>query len=424
MKKQHNPKSQRKTSLMFDRDLWREIFQSIQKNKLRSILSGFTISFAILIFTLLFGIANGLQNTFESFFVKDASNAIFIRTGKTSKPYKGNQTGKRIQLANEDFDFLKIKNEAKIEHASGRIFKNFNVAYKSNRNNYNIRAVHPAHQFIEKSLMTRGRYINLADLQNTRKVAVIGKMVSDDLFQNKPAVGKYIQMQGIAFQIVGVFEEASDDNENRMIYIPINTAQSIYEKNDEINEINLTYNPSMNYEEALDFGYLLKKQLQQRLTVAPTDQRAIRIQNNAEGKKGIDQMMFVIGILILFIGFGTLIAGIVGISNIMIYIVKERTKELGIRKVLGASPRAIVSLILLEAISITSLAGYLGIFIGMGALNFIDDKLEAYFVKDPHVDTPLLIAAVIVLIVAGCIAGYMPAKRASKIKPIVALRAE
>jgi putative ABC transport system permease protein len=409
---------------MFDRDLWREIFQSIRKNKLRSILSGFTISFAILIFTLLFGIANGLQNTFESFFVNDASNAIFVRTGKTSKPYKGNQTGKRIQLSNEDFDFLKNKNEKKIEYASGRIYKNFNVSYKSNRNNYNIRAVHPEHQFIEKSLMTRGRYINQSDLKDTRKVAVIGKMVSDDLFQNKPAIGKHIQLQGIAFKVVGVFEEESDDTENRIVYIPIRTAQSIYEKNDDINDISLTYNPKMNYEEALDFGYDIKKQLQERLSVAPTDQRAIRIQNNAEGKKGIDQLMFVIGILILFIGFGTLIAGIVGISNIMIYIVKERTKELGIRKVLGASPRAIVSLILLEAISITSLAGYLGIFIGIGALNFIDDKLEDYFIKDPHVDTPIVVGAVVVLVIAGCIAGYVPAKRASKIKPIVALRAE
>lgn len=409
---------------MFDRDLWREIFQSIQKNKLRSILSGFTISFAILIFTLLFGIANGLQNTFESFFVSNASNAITIRTGKTSKPYKGNQSGKKIQLSNADFEFLKKKNASKIEYSSGRIYKNFRVSHHNEHRNYNIKAVHPQHQFIEKSSMTRGRFINTSDLHNARKVAVIGKKVSDDLLQNKFPIGKYIQMQGIAFKIVGVFEEADDDNENSVIYIPLNTAQNLYEKNDYLNEISLTYNPTMNYEEALDFGYLIKKQLQERLTVAPKDQRAIRIRNNAEGKKGIDQLMFVIGILILFIGFGTLIAGIVGISNIMVYIVKERTKELGIRKVLGASPRAIVSLILLEAISITSLAGYLGIFIGIGALNLIDDKLEAYFIQDPHVDTPIVVGAVIVLIIAGAIAGYVPAKRASQIKPIVALRTE
>ena len=409
---------------MFDRDLWREIFQSIQKNKLRSILSGFTISFAILIFTLLFGIANGLQNTFESFFVSNASNAITIRTGKTSKPYKGNQSGKKIQLSNADFEFLKKKNASKIEYSSGRIYKNFRVSHHNEHRNYNIKAVHPEHQFIEKSSMTRGRFINTSDLHNARKVAVIGKKVSDDLLQNKFPIGKYIQMQGIAFKIVGVFEEADDDNENSVIYIPLNTAQNLYEKNNYLNEISLTYNPTMNYEEALDFGYLIKKQLQERLTVAPKDQRAIRIRNNAEGKKGIDQLMFVIGILILFIGFGTLTAGIVGISNIMVYIVKERTKELGIRKVLGASPRAIVSLILLEAISITSLAGYLGIFIGIGALNLIDDKLEAYFIQDPHVDTPIVVGAVIVLIIAGAIAGYIPAKRASQIKPIVALRTE
>ena len=194
-------------------------------------VAGLRVDFA----TLLNSVANMVSEFTEKqqhdFFVSNASNAITIRTGKTSKPYKGNQSGKKIQLSNADFEFLKNKNASKIEYSSGRIDKNFNISFKSNRNNYNIRAIHPEHQFIEKSLMTRGRYINQSDLKNTRKVAVIGKMVSDDLFQNKPAVGKYIQMQGIAFQIVGVFEEASDDNENRMIYIPINTAQSIYEKN-------------------------------------------------------------------------------------------------------------------------------------------------------------------------------------------------
>lgn len=273
-------------------------------------------------------------------------------------------------------------------------------------------------------MITNGRYINQGDVNNNLKVAVIGKLVKEDLFKNKYPVGKYINLHGISFKVIGVFEEETDDNENRIIYIPITTAQSLYQKNDYVNAINLTYNPKMNYDEALAFGTQITKQLKEQLSIAPKDQSAIRVQNYAEGKKSSDQMMFVLGLLILFIGSGTLIAGIVGISNIMVYIVKERTKELGIRKVLGASPRSIIGLILIESITITSLAGYLGMLIGMGTLYLIGDSFEKYFITDPSVENHIVITAVIVLIISGCIAGYLPAKRASEIKPIVALRAE
>ncbi|MFC2109916.1 ABC transporter permease [Bacteroidota bacterium] len=409
---------------MFGKNLWSEIFQSISKNKLRSILSGFTITFAILIFTLLFGIANGLSNTFQSFFLNDASNAIFVNVGKTSKPYKGKQTGRRVKLSNKEFDYLKDKNGDKIEYATARIYKQFDVSYKGKRNNYSIRAVHPDHQFVEQSIITAGRYLNLADLHNNLKVAVIGKLVREDLFQNKKAIGKFININGIAFKIIGVFEEETDDNENRIIYMPVITAQSLYQKNDYISSINLTYNPKMDYDQAINFGTLITNQLKEKLSIAPKDQSAIRVRNYAEARKDTDQMMFVLGILIVFIGMGTLIAGIVGISNIMVYIVKERTKELGIRKVLGASPNSIVGLILLEAITITSLAGYLGMLIGMGALHLIGDSFEKYFITDPSVEKSVVISAVIILIISGCIAGYLPAKKASQIKPIVALRSE
>lgn len=409
---------------MFDKDVWSEIFQSIRKNKLRSVLSGFTITFAILIFTLLFGIANGLQNTFQVFFADDATNAIFIRSGNTSKPYKGNQTGKRIQFTNKDFDFLKNKNKDKIEFITSRVYKSFTASYLNNKNNYPIRAVHPDHQFIEKSIITQGRFINQSDIKNNLKVAIIGRKVYNDLFNNKIALGKYINLEGLAFQVVGVFEDNGNATEERIIYIPISTAQKIYGNDEYINEINLTYDPKMNYTEAMAFGVLLREQLKKRFSISPKDQAAIRIRNIAEEKKGVDQMVYVLGILVFFIGFGTLIAGIVGISNIMVYIVKERTKELGIRKVLGASPKSIVSLIILECVTITSFAGYLGMLLGMGALYFIGDSLEAYFITDPSVNTSIVIGAMIVLVIAGTIAGYLPAKKASEIKPIVALRAE
>lgn len=409
---------------MFEKDLWNEIFQSIRKNKLRSMLSGFTIAFAILIFTLLFGMANGLKNTFESFFLDDATNLIYIRSGKTSLPYKGNQTDKKINFSNKDYEHVKSHYQEKIEFITARIFKKFTAAYKGNKDSYTIRAVHPDHQYLENTNVTFGRFLNVADLQHKLKYVVIGRLVAKDLFENKNPIGKYLSLQGVSFKVVGVFEDSGGDNEERVIYMPVSTAQSTFSDNDYVNEINLTYKPKMNFEQAIAFSVLLEKELKERFSVAPKDQRAIRIRNTADSMKKTNQMLFVLGVLILFIGFGTLIAGVVGISNILVYIVKERTKELGIRKVLGAEPKSIVGMILLESILITILAGYMGMFLGMSALQLIGDRLTDYFITDPSVDYGIVIGATLVLILSGAVAGYVPAQKAAKIKPIVALRNE
>ena len=204
--------------------------------------------------------------------------------------------------------------------------------------------------------------------------------------------------------------------------MPVSTAQQIYGNNDHIDQINLTYNPDMDFDAAIGFSNLLTKKLKDRFMVSQNDQRAIRVRNLANESKAVDQMTFILGILVLVIGFGTLIAGIVGISNIMIFIVKERTKEIGIRKALGASPSSIILIILLESILITIIAGFLGLFLGMGILELIGPSLEDYFIKDPYVSINLVIGATFTLIVAGGLAGYLPAKKASRIKPIVALR--
>ncbi|MDA0357446.1 MAG: ABC transporter permease [Bacteroidetes bacterium] len=409
---------------MFDLDLWREIFQSISKNKLRSVLTGFTVTFAILLFTILFGIANGLNNTFKEAFVDDAANSIFLLSGKTSKAYKGLQAGRRIQFKNEDFDYVGESYDSKIEFLSARVYKSFQASYKNERSAYSVRGVHPDHQFLEKTKIKDGRYLNQRDMQEETKVAVIGRLVEKDLFLKESALGKFINLSGVQYKVVGVFTDDGGDNEERLIYLPITTAQKIYGNNDYIDQINLTYNPEMNYDQAIAFGNDIIRDLQKRFSINPTDQNAIRVRNYANGSKGIDQMNTVLGIIIILIGMGTLIAGIVGVSNIMIFIVKERTKEIGIRKALGAAPKAIVRIILLESILITTLAGYFGLLLGVGALELIGTSLEDFFIKDPGVSQSLVISATIVLILAGALAGYVPAKRAAHIKPIVALRDE
>jgi len=407
---------------MFDIDLWREIFQSINKNRTRTILSGFTVVFAIMLFTILFGIINGFKNTFEEAFSDDANNAIFVQSGRTTRAYKGLQAGRRIQFDNEDFNYIKDDNGNKVEYITARIYKNVVGSFRNEQNNYSVRAVHPDHQYLERTLIKEGRYINQRDLNERTKVVVIGRLVEEDLFLKTKALGKYINLSGIQYKIVGTFSDEGNENEERLIYMPVTTAQQVYGNNDYIDQINLTYNPEMNFDQAIGFSNSLEKKLKDRFSIAPLDQRALRVRNMAEASKNVNQMMTVLGILVFVIGIGTLIAGIVGISNIMIFIVKERTKELGIRKALGAQPKSIVSLIMIESILITGIAGYIGLLIGTGVLELAGPMLKDFFIKDPSVQTSLVVSATIALVLAGALAGYLPAKKASRIKPIVALR--
>ena len=409
---------------MFDAGLWREIFQSINKNRTRSLLSGFTVAFAILLFVFLFGMGNGLNNTFTQGFVDDANNSIFLRTSKTTKAYKGLQAGRKIQFKNKDFTFIKNHFKNKIEYITGRITKNVTASYYNTQDSYVYRAVHPEHQFIEKTQITKGRYINTNDVANKTKVAVIGRLVADDLFNDSHILGEYINLDGILYKVIGVFADAGGDSEERIIYVPISTAQAVYGNTTKLDQINLTYSKTLKANQAVAFGATIERVLKQRFKVAPKDRRGIYVRNFAKSLKKINQMNGVINFVILFIGFGTLMAGIVGVSNIMIFTVKERTKEIGVRKALGAPPSFIIKIILLESILITIIAGYIGLILGSGILKLVGKSLEKYFIKDPSVSQGVVIFATIVLIVAGALAGYFPAKKASKIKPIVALRDE
>ncbi len=412
---------------MIDFGFFREIFQSISKNKLRTLLSGFTVAFAIMLFAILFGVANGLQNSFNSEFSGDANNSIFIFSGRTTKAVKGMQVGRRIIFDNELYETLKKEYKNDIEFISGRVYKNLTASYKNEKSGYTIRAVNPDHQFIEKTDIIKGRYINQLDLKNKAKNIVIGKLVWEDLFNGEDPIGKYIDLSKIKYKVVGLYvdkEEGADSNEERIIYMPISTAQQIYGGNDTIDQINLTFDPSMSGDQAIAFSNKLLKRIKQIFSVAPNDQAAVRIRNQAAALEEVGTFNAVLSILVLIIGFGTLIAGIVGISNIMIFIVKERTKEIGIRKALGAQPSSIERLIIFESVLITSIAGFFGLIAGSIILDSMEETLKEYFIKDPGVSTSLVIGAAITLIIAGTIAAYLPAKRASRIKPIVALRDE
>lgn len=410
---------------MFDLDRWREIFQSINKNKLRSIMSGFTVAFAILLFTLLFGVVSGLKNTFEGAFVDNAVNSMIVRVWKTTKPFNGLQSGRRIQLKNPDYDYLAEKYDSKIDLMTARIFKNFSISYKNKQDNYSITAVHPDHQFLEKTIITEGRYINQLDINESSKVIVIGRLVKSDLFGQKPALGKRVNVGGISYKVIGIFSDDGGDNEERISYIPVTTAQKLYGNNDYLNQIRIGYNEDLNLDEAIAFGKLVERDMRSKLDIHPDDQSALSVRNMAEVSKGVDVFMIALFFIVIFIGSGTLIAGIIGISNIMIFVIKERTKEFGIRKALGAKPSSIVGMVVQESVLITTIAGYLGLTLGTYVLSLIGNSLEKdYFIKDPSVSQGLVVGATFVLIISGLIAALVPARKASQIKPVVALRAD
>lgn len=409
---------------MFSRDNWKEIFETIQKNKLRTFLSGFTVALGILIFVVLFGFGNGLINTFDEFFSDDATNTFFIFPGRTSMPYKGYESGRRIEFDNGDLTDIEKNFTMFIQYVSPRVDRNGLVKYKNEFNNYTTRGVSESYQFAEKTIMMKGRYLNKEDIKNKTKYAVVGRLVEKDLFGAENAIGKYIDITGSVFKVIGVFQDDAGDDEERRIYIPYSTRQLIEKNTDKIDQIVIGFKPEIGYAGAMAFDKSLENFLREKKYISPEDRNGLFIRNVADQLKQNQQFAGVLQLIVAFVAFGTIIAGIIGISNIMVFVVKERTKELGIRKALGATPRSVIGTILLESIFITTVSGVIGMLVGIAILNSFGEKLADYFITNPYINTGVAIFATIVLIVFGAIAGYIPAKRAARIKPIVALRDE
>jgi putative ABC transport system permease protein len=409
---------------MFSRDQWQEIFETIRKNKLRTILSGFTVALGIFIFIILFGFGNGLKNSFEQFFLDDATNTLWLYPGVTSKAYQGFKDNRRIEFENSDLIDIKENFTFFLENITPRINRREVLSYKGQSNSYYIRAVAPAHQYVEKTIIMKGRFINQKDLDERTKNIAIGRLVAQDIFKKEDPIGKYIEMGESAFKVVGVFQDKSGDREERLVYLPYTTQQLMEKNNDKIDRIIVSFKQELGYVGALAFEKQLGDFFKSKKVIDPTDKSGLYIRNTTERVRQNQRFASTLQIIVAFVGIGTLIAGIIGISNIMVFVVKERTKELGVRKALGATPISIVAMILNESIFITTLSGIFGLLTGIFMLSRVDDQLEQYFILDPYVDSLTALIATFLLIFFGAIAGYIPAKRAASIKPIVALRDE
>ena len=422
---------------MFDIDKWQEIFSTIKKNKLRTFLTGFAVAWGIFMLMVLLGAGNGLSNGVGSNFQGNALNAMWIWSRETSMPYAGFQSGRRIQFTMDDY--YAIKKMDKIDKISARYWiGDRTYSYNGEYGTYNTQSCHPDYLDIEKFIISEGRFINDIDMKYDRKVMVIGEDIREALFPGVDPVGEFIKVGDMPFQVIGVYNELDPREGTRQGLIPITTAQRLYNSGNRIHNLALT---------TVDVSKAESEKIEQKIRdyfakahkFDPKDQRAIGIYNSLENYIETMNIFKAIKMFIWLIGIGTLIAGIVGVSNIMLIVVKERTKEIGIRKALGATPGSIVGLVLLESIMITALAGYIGMFLGvslMEGINFMmeqqaqaqigasGDQGEFRMFMNPTVDLRIAVSAMLLLVTAGALAGYFPARKASSVKPIEALRDE
>ena len=414
---------------MFDIERWQEIFETLSKNKLQTFLTGLSVASGIFILVILLGFSTGIQNGVTAEFEQDATSKITVWTRRTTKEYKGLNPGRYIQLKNSDYNDVKNEYAELIEYESANyMLWNAQVNFENESKNYRVYGVLPDYQFIENSDLGSGRYVNQTDIDNATKVAVIGNKVKLDLFKDQDPLGKGISVYGINFKVIGVYFDPGGEDEESQVFIPLTTAQKSFNGNNRLNNLSFTVKMPKKFKEGVAISQYVSEAIETNLKeihmVHPEDMSAIRIQNNLDEAEKIYSLVDAIKLIFWFVGIGTIIAGVVGVGNIMLIIVKERTKEIGIRKALGAQPMSIVGMILQESVFVTMFAGLFGLVLGLTLLEFVGPLIENDFIKYPQVDFNTALTTVFILVIAGAAAGFVPAYRAAKIKPIIALRDE
>lgn len=415
-------------------DLWIEIYATIKRNKLRTALTGFAVAWGIFILILLLGTGNGVMNAQNEQMASLAMNSIKVGAGWTSKPYDGLRQGRRIQLNNGDLTITRNM-QKHVEDVGAVIYQSgMNISYGEEYVNERLMGVHPNYLKIERPTVVEGRFINELDIKEKRKVAVLNERSVKSLFKHgvKP-LGKMLNMGGVMFQVVGIYKDRGNSG-GQDVFIPFSTLQLVYNKGDELSNILMTIK-GLNTEEeneAFETDYRAAIGAHQRFD--KTDDGAIWIWNRFTQMMQMNQGTEYMRTAIWIIGLFTLLSGIVGVSNIMLITVKERTREFGIRKALGARPWSILKLVIVESVIITAFFGYIGMVAGVGAteyMNITSGKAvmdmgvqQQTMFLNPTVDLGIAIRATLTLIVAGTLAGLFPALKAVKTRPIEALRAD
>lgn len=418
--------------LLFKKDIWLEIVGSVQKNRARTIITVIGVLWGIFIYIVLSGTAKGLDNGFEERFKGLAKNSMFVWSQQTSVPYAGFKTGRPIRLRLGDVTILKAK-IPEIQYAAPRNAKGvFNgepstISNGRRAGNYNVYGDFPAIMSISaKKIYERGRFINHGDIQQTRKVCVIGERTKKELFPfQEEVVGKYVKIGDVFFKVIGVhqFEEGGGFENDGDVYIPFSTFQVIYNTGDLVDWLTLAAYDDV---DIVKVEEKVKQVLKEIHHIAPEDEMALGSFNLGELFEKIQQFSSGLTFLSLVVGMSTIIGGVIGIGNILLIAVKERTKELGIRRALGATPAEVRGQIILESVFLTTISGVLGIVLGALVLRLIDALTQDTDIPydNPTVPIPFVLIALVVMVVLGTLIGLIPAQRAVSIKPIDALREE
>lgn len=420
---------------IFDPDSWREIFSTLKKNKLRTFFTAFGVFWGIFMLIVMLGSGTGLKNGVNAGMGDLATNSMFMWTQRTTVPYKGLPRGRFFNFNNGDTQAL-IDNIPEIEYIAPRI-QGFNRSGDNNvvrgerTGSFRIQGDYPEYNLIDPMNILQGRFINQNDIDEKRKNIVIAQRVYEEMFApGENPIGQYLRISGVYFKVVGLCKSKKNDqqaeNENQQIFMPFTTLQKTYNYGDVVGWYSMTAkeNTPVSVIEAK-----AKDLMKKRHSIAPDDDRAIGSANVEEEFKKMVNLFSGIQGLIWIVGIGTLLAGIVGVSNIMMIIVKERTQEIGIQRAIGATPLAIIAQIITESVFLTAIAGYIGLVFGVAIIEGVNFWLSQSgastgMFSNPSVDFGVAVKALIVLIISGAMAGMIPARRAVSIKPIDALRDE
>lgn len=415
---------------IFDRDKWQEIFATIRKNKLRSALTALGVFWGIFMLVFLLGMGKGLENGVYRDFGSRAKNTMFVWTNRTTMPYKGFSAGRYVPLSLDDLDVLRDRVE-ELDMIAPRTQRGpYIIDYKGQNESYNIRGELTDMPKIDALNVYQGRYINQADVDAGRKVTVLGISAKKVLFGDEDPIGKHVTIKGIDFMVVGVMgpEQIKDWTREDMetAVIPLTTMSRAFGTGDRIDYMVCSAKPGTH---VAVMEPKIRRILKELHSIHPDDPQGIGGFNLEERFQQVQGLFFGINIFLWFVGIGTLLAGVIGVSNIMLITVKERTKEIGIRKALGATPGSIINMILTESVFITAFSGYFGVILGtllVGGINYlmVANGVETENFANPEVNFYVALTAIVVLVVAGSIAGFIPAMQAAKVNPVNALKDE
>ena len=415
---------------IFDIHRWQEIWFTITHNKSRRFLTAFGVFWGMFMLVVMVGAGVALQRGMTANIEGFATNSCFFWTESTTEPFKGFKKGRNWNIVNEDLPIL-IQKVPELQYMAPVLFGGNsanNTSRKDKSGTFNIKGNYPSYNKIVESKMIYGRYINDIDMSERRKVCVIGERVYEVLFEKaENPIGKNIQVNGIYFQVIGVARNKSTVNiggkAEESIILPFSTMQQAFNQGNKVHFIAATAQPGIKVKVIQD---KISEVLRSQHDISPTDKAALTAMNIEDQFTMFLYLGLGIGFLIWFVGMGTLIAGGIGVSNIMLVTVRERTKEIGIRRALGATPRNIITQILTESIVLTIIAGISGLMLGVGLLQLVGYALSQgdQFFKDPQISFTVGIAAFFILLVIGTFAGFIPANRAMSIKPIEAIREE